>query len=49
MLDETDVRYGMKQIQSQNHKLGTHKINKISLPWLDDGIKKLLSGYQDIC
>lgn len=43
-------------MKRKKHKLGTYKINKISLPCLGDkkyilneGIKTWLSSHQDIC
>ena len=49
------VRHKMKRIQSKKHKIGTYKINKISLSCfddkrfvLDDGIHTLAYFYKDL-
>ena len=51
----TVVRHKMKRIQSENHKIGTYEINKISLSVfddktfvLDDGIHTLAYFHKDI-
>ena len=36
LLNEKIIRHKMKRIQSKKHKLGTYKINKISLSCFDD-------------
>ena len=49
------VRHKMKRIQSKKHKIGTYKINKISLSCfddkrfvLDDGIHTLAYFHKDL-
>ena len=51
----TVVRHKMKRIQSENLKIGTYEINKISLSVfddktfvLDDGIHRLAYFHKDI-
>ena len=36
LFNEKIIRHKMKRIQSKKHKLGTYKIDKISLPCFDD-------------
>ena len=36
LLNKKVIRHKMKRIQSKKHKLGTYKINKISLSCFDD-------------
>ena len=48
------LRHKMRRIQAKNHKLGTYKINKISLCFddkrfvLKDGIHKLAYFHEDL-
>ena len=35
----------VNRIQSKNRRIGTYKINKMSLPWLDYEIPILNNGY----
>ena len=36
LFNEKIIKHKMKRIQSKKHKLGTYKIDKISLPCFDD-------------
>ena len=36
LLDKICLRHSMNRIQSKDHKIGTYKINKISLSCFDD-------------
>ena len=36
LFNQKVLRHKMRRIQSKKHKLGTYKINKISLPIFDD-------------
>ena len=38
LLDKICLRHSMNRIQSKDHKIGTYKINKISLSCFDDKI-----------
>ena len=49
------IRYKMKRMQSELHRIGTYDINKISLSFfndkrfiLDDGVNTLANGHKDI-
>ena len=55
LFNKTVVRHKMKRIQSKKHKIGTYKINKISLLCfddkrfvLDDGIHMLDYFHKDL-
>ena len=54
LFNEKNIRYKMKIIQKEKHKLGTYEINKISLSCfdnkryvLDDGIRTLVYFHED--
>ena len=36
LLNNKCIRHSMNRIQSNDHRTGTHEINKISLPCFDD-------------
>ena len=38
LLNKKYFRYSMNKIQSKNHRIGTHEINKISLSFFNDKI-----------
>ena len=38
LLNKKCLRHSMNRIQSKDHKIGTHEINKISLSYLDNKI-----------
>ena len=40
--------YLMNRIQRKNHKIGSYKINKISLSCFDDKIYSLNNGYDGL-
>lgn len=40
------MRYPLNRIQNNNHKVGTYKTNKISLPNLDEKILVLDIGFE---
>ena len=44
LFNEKIIRHKMKRIQSKKHKLGTYKIDKISLSYFDDKIYVLYNG-----
>ena len=53
LLNKRCLGHSMNRIQSKNHRIGTYKINKISLSWfndkiyiLDNGIDALAVGAQ---
>ena len=39
------IRNSMNRIQSKDHRIGTHKMNKISLPCFDDKIYTQNNGH----
>ena len=36
LLNNKCIRHSINRIQSKDHRIGTHEINKISLPCFDD-------------
>ena len=44
LLNKKCLRHSMNKIQSEDHRIGTHKINKISLSYFDDKIYILNNG-----
>ena len=54
LFEKKIIRHKMKRIQSKKHKIGTYKINKISLSEFDDkrfvldGIQTLAYFYKDL-
>ena len=40
------LKDSMNRIQNKNHRLGTYKINKISLSWFDNKIHILDNAYE---
>ena len=38
----------MNRIQSKDHRIGTYKINKISLSYFDDEIYTQSNGYDEL-
>ena len=48
LLNNKCLRYSMNRIQSKYHIIGIHEINKISLPYFDDKIYILNTGYDKL-
>ena len=44
LLNKRCLEHSMNRIQSKNHRIGTYKINKISLSWFNDKIYILDNG-----
>ena len=44
LLNKRCLGHSMNRIQSKNHRVGTYKINKISLSWFNDKIYILDNG-----
>ena len=44
LLNKRCLGHSMNRIQSKNHRIGTYKINKISLSWFNDKIYILDNG-----
>ena len=45
LLNNKYLRHSMNRVQSKTHKIGSYKINKISLSCFDDKIYILNNGY----
>ena len=48
MLNNKCLRHSMNKIQSKNHRIGTHKINKLSSSCFDDKIHILNNEYDEL-
>ena len=48
LLNNKYLRHSMNRVQSKNHKIGSYKINKISLSCFDDKIYILNNGYSGL-
>ena len=48
LLNKKYLRHSMKKIQSKHHRIGTHKINKISLSCFDDKMFIQNNGYNGL-
>ena len=48
LLNKNCLRHSMNIIQSKDHRIGTYKINKISLSWFDDKIYMQNNGYDGL-
>ena len=46
LLNPKYLKHSMNRIQNKNHRLGTYKINKISLSWFDNKIHILDNAYE---
>ena len=45
LLNNKSLKHSINRIQSKNHRIGTHEINKISLSCFDDKIYIKNNGY----
>ena len=48
LLNNTCIRHSMNRIQSEDHRMGTYKINKVSLTCFDDKIYIQNNGYDQL-
>ena len=48
LLNNKCTRHSMNRIQSEDHKIGTYKINKISMSCFDDKIYIQNNGYDGL-
>ena len=48
LLNKKSLRHSMNRIQSKDYRIGTYKINKISLSRTDDKIYILNNGYDGL-
>ena len=48
LLNNKCRRYSMNRIQNKDHRIGTYKINKISLACFDDKIYTQNNGYDGL-
>ena len=48
LLNKRCLEHSMNRIQSKNHRIGTYKINKISLSWFNDKIYILDNGIDTL-
>ena len=48
LLSNKYLRHSVNRIQSENHKIGTYKINKVSSPCFDDKIYILNNRYDGL-